>query len=106
MNITTFKDFSFRATHSLPRSSGAASQRHWHNYVVRLWFADAPDQDLLSELLSKRFHFLHGAYLNSIILPESTDEALARWFLEDLSFVNCFRVTVTNDDQRGAEVTK
>ena len=101
----TFKDFVFRASHHLPMRFGAASHPHWHTYSVRLWFSGSPDQDALSESLQARFKHLHGCYLNSLTLPESTDEALAEWFLNDLAAEKCVRVTVTNDGQRGAEAT-
>jgi len=84
---------------------GAAACPHWHTYTVRLWFSGAPDQDGLSDSLAVRFKHLHGCLLNSIVHPESTDEALAEWFLANLAENKCVRVTVTNDGQRGAEAT-
>lgn len=112
MTTLTFRDFTFRAHHCLLNKHGAAAHPHWHTYTARFWFEDAPDQDYLSQMIEKRFVRLHGAALNLIVEPESSDEALAQWFIEQLSQsvdgidVNCVKVRVTNDGQRGAEVTK
>lgn len=49
---------------------------------------------------------MHGASLNSVLTKESTDEDLAKWFLDDVQAVaKCVRVVVENDFQRGAEAS-
>lgn len=74
---------------------------------MRLWLTNRPDQDYLSEAIENQFVGLHGADLNEI-LPDSSDEGLAAWFLNQMfGDINtqCVRVTVTNDGQRGAEIS-
>ena len=101
----TFRDFTFRAQHHLPSKFGYAASPHWHTYTVRFWFKDDPDQDWLSGELQTRYAKFHGSSLNNVIEGESSDEALAKWFLNDIQSVKpCWKVCVTNDFQRGAEV--
>ncbi len=100
---TTFRDFTFRASHSLRMKFGAASHPHSHTYAIRFYVEGVPDQDALDEEIRRRYSHFHNCGLNALILPESTDEALAEWFLKDMAEHKCVRVTVTNDGQRGAE---
>lgn len=101
--VLTFRDFPFRAQHALEGHSASAAHPHWHTYVVRFWFAKPHDQDWLAEWLEREFARYHGANLN--LYGDSSDEAIAVRFLEMTSDLGCVRVRVTNDGQRGAEVT-
>lgn len=103
--LLTFRDFTFRARHALPGRSEAAAHSHWHTYTVRFWFRGQPDQDELSAKIGDQFHELHNADLTKF-MKESTDEALATFFLHAIqSTKKCVKVTLTNDGQRGAEAT-
>jgi 6-pyruvoyl-tetrahydropterin synthase len=99
----TFRDFHFRARHHVDGKSPAAKLTHWHSYVVRFYFANSPDQDELVKKLEIQFSYLHGADLNEKIGSDTTDEALAEWFLTQ---TDACKVIVTNDSQRGAEAVK
>ncbi len=101
MKVETFYDFRFRARHALGGRSEAAAHPHWHSYTVRLWFSNQPDQDGLSEEIEYQHQHIHGIDLPS----ESTDEWLAKDFLEKWETKGCFRVRVTNDERRGAEAS-
>lgn len=109
MTTLTFRDFTFRAQHNMPSKHGAAAHPHWHTYLVRFWFTGSPDQDQLSAGIERRFVELHGCSLNKHLQPDNSDEALAVWMMEQVSgYCNfdCVKVTVINDGQRGAEVSK
>ena len=106
MTVHTFRDFTFRAQHHIPSKFGVAAMPHWHTYCVRFFFAGSPDQDKLSRQLEQRYAQMHGASLNSVLTKESTDEDLAKWFLDDVQAIaKCVRVVVENDFQRGSEVS-
>lgn len=106
MSTLTFRDFYWRSNHYIPSKYGAAAHPHWHQYRARFWFAGSVDQDWLAEKLEGLFHKLHGAALNSIVLPESSDEKVAEWLLTEArkQLGDCVRVSLENDGQRGAEV--
>jgi hypothetical protein len=100
----TFYDFAFRARHALKGRAETAAHPHWHSYVVRFWFDNAPDQDALSEIIEPSLRHVHACDL-AILTPESTDEGLARYFLALMVAHGCVRVLVTNDSRRGAEAS-
>lgn len=101
----TFRDFTWRSQHFLASKSGAAAHPHWHTYTARFWFAETPDQDALAGAMDEVFGKLHGCALDKVVTPESTDEAVAAWLLEQAQKLGrCVRVMLTNDGQRGAEV--
>lgn len=104
----TFRDFTWRSQHFLASKSGAAAHPHWHTYTARFWFVGAPDQDSLAGALDEIFGKLHGCALDQVVTPESTDEAVAEWLLEQAQVLggSCVRVTLTNDSQRGAEAER
>lgn len=103
MKTLTFYDFQFRAKHALAGRNEAAAHPHWHSYVVRLWFNNAPDQDALSESIEAHYAPLHGSDLRNEMSGDSTDEYLAQQFLKTWEPKGCVRVRVTNDGRRGAE---
>ena len=47
IEVLHFRDFHFRANHCLSGKSHAAAHPHWHAHVVRFWYTNAPDQDVL-----------------------------------------------------------
>lgn len=104
MRVLTFHDFRFRARHKLDARSPAAGCYHWHAYRVRLKFAEEHDQDWLTEWTEKKFHGFHGVDLASFI-ADSTDENIARFFLEMTRALGCIHVEVENDGRRGAEAS-
>jgi len=107
MKTYTFRDFIWSSIHFIPGKHGAAAHPHWHQYRARFWFTGNVDQDWLIERLEKTFGRLHGASLNSIIQPDSSDETVAKWLLIEATknvCATCFRVSVENDGKRGAEV--
>jgi hypothetical protein len=104
--ILTFRDFAWRSLHHLPSKHGAAGHPHWHSYRARLWFTGAVDQDWLAAQLERVFAPLHGASLNAIVQPDTSDETIAVWLLGEAKrqIAECVRVSLENDGQRGAEV--
>jgi len=102
MTTETFYDFRFRALHSMKGRSESASHPHWHSYTVRFWFNVAHDQDWLSREIEDKNRELHGGDLDTI-LTDTSDEGLAQSFLKHWVGIGCVRVTVTNDERRGAE---
>jgi hypothetical protein len=106
MKTTTFRDFSWRSIHHIPSKHGAASHPHWHSYRARFWFVGVFDQDNLVKELERVFGHLHGAALNGIVKPDSLDETVAAWLLNEATakIGPCVRVMLENDGQRGAEV--
>jgi hypothetical protein len=106
MKTLTFSDFTFKARHHIPTKHGAAALSHWHTYSARFYFTETPDQDDLSQKLQNRYSALHGNSLNSFLDGKSSDEEVAAWFLSDVQEVGkCCKVFLTNDYQRGAEVS-
>jgi hypothetical protein len=102
----TFRDFCWRSRHFIAGKHGAASLPHWHSYRARFWFAGSVDQDWLVKELERTFAALHGAALNAIVQPDSSDETVAAWLMGEATrkIAPCVRVMLENDGQRGAEV--
>ncbi len=105
MKVETFHDFPFTANHRLHGRSPRAALRHTHEYVIRFWFAMAPDHDDLDILLVGRFGRLRGVALDAL-LPDSSDEGLAAFFLREMQKEGCIRVTVFTDKRGGSEATR
>lgn len=106
IEVLTFRDFHFRANHCLSGKSHATAHPHWHAYVVRFWFTNAPDQDVLVARMEETFHHLHGSALHTF-MADSSDEGSAKYFLKQGAlFGRCVRVRVKNDGTRGAEARK
>jgi hypothetical protein len=107
MNALTFRDFYWRSKHHIPAKHGIAALPHWHSYKARFWFTGSPDQDCLIDQIENTFRRLHGAALNSIVQPDSTDESVAAWLYSEANtkIGKCVKVAVENDGQRGAEVS-
>lgn len=104
MKVETFYDYRFRARHSMQGRSESAAHTHWHSYVVRFWFNKAHDQDWLSREIEGNNLQLQAADLDTI-LTDTSDEGLAQSFLKHWAPIGCIRVTVTNDERRGAEAS-
>lgn len=85
--------------------SESSAHTHWHSYTVRFWFNEAHDQDWLSREIEGKNIQLQGADLDTI-LTDTSDEGLALSFLNHWIMLGCVRVTVTNDERRGAEASR
>ena len=106
MRTLTFKDFTWRSIHHIPTKFGAAATPHWHTYRARLFFEDAPDQDMLSRQIENHFVGLHGCALNAYVTPDTSDESVAAWLLQEAQKIGkCVKVVLENDYQRGAEIS-
>jgi hypothetical protein len=97
--IDTGHIFRFRARHKLDGHSESAAHPHWHSYKVTFWFDSAHDHDLLRGWSEKALKEFHGAELDAIV-PDSSDEGLAAYFLALCGELCCTEVWLENDADR------